>query len=123
MDSLSIGETLTYNGTLTGATSTCDALGALGETWHAFDLTEDANVTGSHCGTDPVFGNAFIVVDTDCPCSGAFVFATSFDQTTCADGNWAIHYDGLPAGDYWSPIIYDPDNGNDGPYVWNISAE
>ncbi|MCH7700217.1 MAG: hypothetical protein IID37_00900 [Planctomycetes bacterium] len=123
VDSLSIGQTLTYNGTLTDATATCAALGSLGETWHAFDLTETATVTGSHCGTDPVFGNAFIVLDPECPCSGAFVFASSFDQFTCDDGNWAIHYAGLPAGDYWSPVILDPGFGNDGPYVWNISAK
>jgi len=122
VDTLNIGDTLTYNGDLTGATSTCAALGTLGETWHAFDLTADADVTGDHCGTDPVFGNAFIVLDQSCPCSGAFIFATSFDQTTCADGNWAIHYNGLPAGVYYSPVILDPVNGNDGPYVWNISA-
>ena len=123
VDTLNIGETLTYEADNTDATATCEALGALGDTWHAFDLTADADVTGAHCGTDPVFGNAFIVIDPECPYSGAFIFATSFDQFTCADGNWAIHYDCLPAGDYWSPVMYDPGFGNEGKYVWNISAD
>ena len=123
VDTLSPGETLTYEADNTGATATCDALGAEGDTWHAFDLTEAADVSTSKCGTSPVWGNAFIVIDTDCPCSGAFIFADAFDQTTCADGNWTVHYNSLPAGDYWAPEIHDPSTGNnDGKYIFNITA-
>lgn len=122
VDTLNIGETLSYEADNTGATLTCGALGALGETWHAFDLTADADVTTDKCGTEPVWGNAFIVLDPECPCSGVFVFATAFDQVTCADGNWAVHYDCLPAGDYWAPEILDPPFGNEGKYLFNISA-
>ncbi|MCH7701501.1 MAG: hypothetical protein IID37_07415 [Planctomycetes bacterium] len=122
VDTLNPGDTLSYTGDLTGATLTCAALGALGETWHAFDLTATEDVTTDHCGTVPVFGNAFIVIEPQCPCSGAFIFADNFDQNTCADGNWSIHYLGVPAGDYWTPVILDPAFGNDGPYSWNISA-
>jgi len=123
VDLLVAGPGLSYVGDLTGATATCAALGAQGETWHAFSSTSTHNITTSHCGTSPVFGNAFIVIEPDCPCSGAFIFADTFDQTTCADGNWALHYVGVPAGDYWTPVILDPANGNDGPYIWNIQID
>ena len=82
----------------------------------------DADVSTDKCGTVPAWGNAFIVVDPECPCSGVFVFATDFDQVTCADGNWTVNYAGLPAGDYWAPEILDPAFGNEGEYLFNISA-
>ncbi|MCH7721045.1 MAG: hypothetical protein IH988_08665 [Planctomycetes bacterium] len=120
VDSLSIGETNSYDGDNTDATLTC-AAGGFEETWHAMDLTESADVTTSLCGTEPPFGTAYIVIDPSCPCSGAFVFATSFDQTTCTDGNWAIHYDALPAGQYYTPVL--KDGTRTGKYMWNISAQ
>ena len=77
-------------------------------------------MTASLCGTSPAFGNAYIVIDPECPCSGAFVFATSFDNTSCGDGNWSMFYNGLPAGEYWTPVL--KDGTSTGPYTWNISA-
>jgi len=79
-------------------------------------------VTTDKCGTEPVWGNAFIVIDTACPCSGVFIFATDFNQVDCADGNWSVNYDALPAGDYWAPEILDPASGNEGKYNFNITA-
>ncbi|MCH7720220.1 MAG: hypothetical protein IH988_04420 [Planctomycetes bacterium] len=120
IDTLNIDETLSYDGDNTDATSTCAALGYDGETWHAFDLTETADVTTSLCGTDPVFGNAFIVLEPTCPCSGAFIFADSFEQTTCTDTNYAMHYGNLPAGVYYAPVL--KDFSATGLYTWNIGA-
>ncbi|MCH7703414.1 MAG: hypothetical protein IID37_17195, partial [Planctomycetes bacterium] len=119
VDTLNIGETLSYNGDNTEATMTC-AAGGLPETWHAFSLVETATVTTSLCGTDPPFGNAYIVIDPECPCSGAFEFAVSFNNTACGDGNWSMYYDAFPAGDYWTPVI--KDDTSTGKYTWNINA-
>ncbi|MCH7701439.1 MAG: hypothetical protein IID37_07100 [Planctomycetes bacterium] len=121
VDNLSIGECLVYNGDNTGATMTC-AAGGFPEVWHAFNLLDDgATVNMGYCGTSPPFGNAYIVIDPECPCSGTFVFATSFDNVTCDDGNWTMHYDALPAGDYWTPILQDATST--GPYTWTICAD
>ncbi|MCH7701865.1 MAG: hypothetical protein IID37_09260, partial [Planctomycetes bacterium] len=109
---------LTYKGDNTYATMTCVALG-FEETWHAVDLDSDFGMTTSLCGTYPPFGNAFIVIDQSCPCSGNFIFANLFDQTTCDDGNWAMHYDSLPSGVYFTPVL--KDDTSTGPYTWNIS--
>ena len=119
VDILVYGGKFIYTGDNTYATMTC-APGGFQETWHAFDLIEIADVTTSLCGTDPPFGNAYMVIDPECPCSGAFVFATKFDQTTCTDGNWTMHYNALPAGDYWTPVL--KDDTSTGPYTWNITA-
>lgn len=74
----------------------------------------------SLCGTDPPFGNAYIVLDQSCPCSGDFVFFDNADQATCGDGNWTIIYPTLPAGIYYSPVL--AEEGSIGAYTWNITA-
>ena len=120
VDTLNVGETLSYDGVNTDATSTCGAIG-WPETWHAFELTETADVTTSLCGTDPPFGDASIILDQSCPCSALFIWVNGgFDQTACGARNWTMYYNSLPAGVYYSPVQMS--TASTGEYTWNISA-
>jgi len=114
---LNLGDSLVYNLNNEGATMQC-AAGGFNETWTAIQTSETVNLTVSLCGTSPAFGNAYIVIDDSCPCDGTFIFFTSFINE--CDGNWVVHYDGLPAGTYWIPTLEEP--GSSGDYTLTISA-
>ena len=84
----------------TGATEDCPALsgGVYGEVWYKFTTYEWAKpLTITYCGTVPAFYNAYIVMDTSCPCSGDFIYASSWENTSCGDGNWGYYWYGLKA--------------------------
>ncbi len=98
----------------TGATMEC-AAGGYREVWYTFTTTSTCNLSIAYCGTSPAFGNAYIVLDTSCPCSGAWTFASTWENTSCGDGNWTIYWNNLPAGTYWAPILTDV--GSEGPYT------
>lgn len=126
---LAVGSFVNFVGDNTGATMTGDyesgsqlEAAGLPSVWHAFTTTECANVTVSYCGTTPSFDNVWIVLTTDCPASDAFVVADAYDTTTCADGNFTVHFTGLPAGTYYLPVLTDEANGVAGPYTINVFA-
>jgi hypothetical protein len=71
------------------------------------------------CGTQPPFGNAYIVIDDACPCDGSFIYANTWNNTSC-DGNWRIFYNSLPAGTYYVPVLSGV--GNEAPYTLNVTG-
>jgi hypothetical protein len=118
---LAIGGSVTFTGDNTGATDTPpDTLG-IPQVWETFTTTECANLQLSYCGTTPAFGNAFLALFVDCPFSN-FVGASSFNQTTCPDGNVTILYEGVPAGQYYYAVMADDANNAVGPYTITVSA-
>ncbi|HNK42513.1 MAG TPA: hypothetical protein PL002_15100, partial [Flavobacteriales bacterium] len=125
-ENLNIGGSVNFTGSTAGATDVGDYEagsqldGEAPSVWHAFTISDCADVTVSYCGTDPVFGNAWIVLATSCPAS-ALVFNNNFDQTTCSDGNLTIRYLGLAAGTYYMPVMLDTAVAN-GPYTISVSA-
>ena len=119
---LAIGGSVTFTGDNTGATDSqgADSLG-IAQVWETFTISDCANLQLSYCGTNPAFGNAFLALFIDCPFSD-FVASTSFDQTTCSDGNVTIFYEGVPAGQYYYAVMNDPDNAAVGAYSITVSA-
>ena len=93
----------------TGASEDCAALsgGYYNEAWYKFTTYEMLNVVVKYCGTSPAFCNAYIVMDTTCPCSGAWIFASSWENSSCGDGNWTLNWANLPAGTYYWPLLGD----------------
>lgn len=114
------GSPLTFTGNNSGATSDCSLLGDP-EVWHAFTTTECMNVTVNYCGTTPSFGNIYVALAQGCPC-GSYVLYSSYDWTTCGDGNITIRYDYLPAGTWYLPVLDDPANSASGPYTIHVSG-
>ena len=119
---LAIGGSVTFTGDNTGATDSqgADSLG-IAQVWESFTISDCANLQLSYCGTNPAFGNAFLALFIDCPFSD-FVASSSFDQTTCSDGNVTIFYEGVPAGQYYYAVMNDPDNAAVGAYSITVSA-
>ncbi len=119
---LAIGGSVTFTGDNTGATDSpgADSLG-IAQVWETFTTTDCANLTLTYCGTNPAFGNAFLALFIDCPFS-SFVSSSSFDQTTCADGNVTIFYNNVQAGQYYYAVMNDPANGAVGAYSITVSA-
>lgn len=119
---LAIGGSVTFTGDNTGATDSqgADTLG-IAQVWETFTTTECANLELTYCGTEPAFGNAFLSLFIDCPFTD-FIPSTSFDLTTCEDGNVTIFYTAVPAGQYYYAVMNDPDNSAVGPYTITVSA-
>lgn len=124
-EALNVGTPLVFTGTTLGATVTNDyAAGSLLDgqgpsVFHAFTLSECAAVTINYCGTDPAFGNAWIVIGTECPVN-ELIFNTSWNTTECPDGNITIYYDSLSAGTYYMPVLQDA--SANGPYTITLNA-
>ena len=116
---LAIGSSVTFTGNNTGATDNA-GLGAAA-VWEEFTTTSCGNITVSYCGTTPAFGNAFIRLYIGCPIT-SYIQYTSFDVTTCTDGNVTINFDGVPAGQYYYGVMNDPANNSVGPYHITVSA-
>ncbi len=95
-------------GTTCGATA--DGCNYTMETvWHAVTLSGSCNnLTIDWCGTASGIqsNNTWIIINPSCPqaCFGD-IFSSGYDNTTCGDGNWTIHYNFLPAGTYWIPVL------------------
>ncbi len=125
---LSAGSTITFTGNSTGATVTGDyaagtALDGSGPSvWHGFSTSTCVDLVVSYCGIAPTWNNAWVVLATSCPADDNLIFNTSFNTTDCPDGNITIYYTGLPAGDYYFPVLNDPLNGADGPYSIDLTA-
>jgi len=114
------GTPVTVYGDNTGCTVDCSALGGGPEVWYVVTTYETMNLSVAYCGTSPAFGNAYIVFDTVCPCSGTWVFASEWNQTDCGDGNWTLIWNGLPAGTYYWPVL--TESGSSGPFTVTFDA-
>jgi hypothetical protein len=114
---LAIDGSVTFTGDNTGALDT-EGLG-FDNVWHAFTITECANVVLDYCGTTPAFENASLSLFIGCP-NTSFVGTNSFDLETCTDGNVTIFFPGLAAGTYYYAVLTEP--GAQGPYTINVAA-
>ena len=116
---LAVGHSVTFTGNNTGATDNA-GLG-MSQVWETFTTTACSNLAISYCGTNPAFGNAFLAMFIGCPFTD-YISATSYDQTTCPDGNVTLFYEGVPAGQYYYAVMNDPANGAVGPYTLTVAA-
>jgi hypothetical protein len=118
---LALGTPLVFTGNNAGATNDCSIFAPDAEVWHAFTTTECMTVTVDYCGTSPVFGNIYIALVNGCPC-GSYILASSYNFTTCPDGNGTMIYKNLPAGTYYIPVLNDPAYDANGPYTINVNG-
>ena len=125
-EALNVGTPLVFTGDNTNATIDNDyAPGSLLDgsgtpsVFHAFTLTECCSLQISYCGTTPTFGNAWIVIGTECPVN-ELIFNTSFNTSDCPDGNVTVYYDSLAAGTYYMPVLQDA--SATGPYTVTLTA-
>ena len=115
---LAIGSSVTFTGDNTNAT---DGGFVIAQVWETFTTTECSNLTLDYCGTTPAFGNANIALFQGCPYT-SYIQTNDYDQTTCADGNFTLRFESLPAGSYYYPVIRDPEGNAVGPYTITVSA-
>jgi hypothetical protein len=108
-----------FTGNNIGATDT-EGLG-MPNVWHAFTITECADLVIDYCGTAPAFGNGFTALYMGCP-NVSDITANSFDDTTCPDGNFSLFYNSVPAGTYYYAVMLDAANGAAGDYTINVTA-
>ena len=103
----------------TGSCSTPN-LGTYKDVWVAFTVPcGGMNVTIDFCGSTPVHNNAYINISPDCSFT-TFTGATTWDFTSCVDGNIRLYWNNVPAGTYYYPILIDPTWETN--YVLNISG-
>ncbi len=106
----------TVTGTTDGATSNdCATFPGYPLVWEAFTTTEAMDITIDMCGSGSQYGLMYFYLTTDCACT-AIIPNNGYNWTTCADLNPTWVFYNVPAGTYYVPIIYDPANGNQGPY-------
>ncbi|MCH7702010.1 MAG: hypothetical protein IID37_10000 [Planctomycetes bacterium] len=115
------GDSSSFDGNTTCATNDCTALAPTADQWYEVTTTATGTFTVALCGTPSVFGNAFIVLDQSCPCSGVFTNATDFNQTDCADGNWTLIWSALPADTYFYPVL--SELGSEGDFTVTFSLD
>ncbi|MBK9175215.1 MAG: hypothetical protein IPM46_02525 [Flavobacteriales bacterium] len=125
---LALGSSLQFSGDNTGATISGDfapgsTLGSLNIpcTWHAFTVTDCANITISYCGTAPAFTEFWNVLATTCPANNVYLFTSQYNYTACGDGNPTMYFQNAPAATYYFPVWYE-DPGAVGPYTITVSA-
>jgi hypothetical protein len=102
-----------------GATNDCSLTG-WPEVWYTFTIAEPCDLIVAECGSQFASPNSTIWIMTGCPCAG-YIPATTYENTSCGDGNWTIYYYGLPAGTYYYPIY--SGEGSTGPYTVNFTCE
>ena len=124
---LALGGSVTFTGDNSTATSNNDFVpgspfDGAPVMWHSFTTTECTDVSVSYCGLTPAWGNVFGILATDCP-ADSLVFFTTYDDTTCGDGNFTYYFDELAAGTYNLPVVLDPLNNSVGPYSILVSAD
>ncbi len=114
---LTVGSSLTFNADNQCATTDC-SLVDWATTWHAFTISECADVVIDFCGTTPS-RDVGLVLTQQCTCS-SLIYASNYDAVTCPDGNYTIYFNDLPAGTYYYPVLSDfPDVG---PYTLHVTA-
>ncbi len=91
----------------TGSCSTPN-LGTYKDVWVAFTVPcGGMNIAIDFCGSTPVHNNAYLNIFSDCTL-GTFTGATTWDFTSCPDGNIKLYWNNVPAGTYYYPILIDP---------------
>lgn len=123
---LAVGDTLVLTGDNSNATPTGDFVqtspfAGAPVVWHQISLPTCADVTVRYCGLNPTWTNAFGFMATGCP-ADSLVFFSTFDTTSCGDGNLTYYFDELAAGDYYVPVVLDPGNNAVGPYAIELTA-
>ena len=126
-ESLAIGDTLVFTGDNSNATPTGDFVqtspfAGAPVVWHQFTLSTCADLTVLYCGLNPAWTNAFGFLATSCP-ADSLVFFSTFDTSSCGDGNLTYSFDELAAGSYYLPVVLDPGNNAVGPYSISVIAE
>jgi len=115
---VALGSSVTFNGDNTGATDT-EGIG-YNSAWEAFTINACADVKLDFCGTTPNIQDFWLLLYTSCP-AGAGIFPSSYDTTTCADGNFTLCFPDLAPGTYFYGLA--ATNNNTGPYTMTVSAE
>jgi hypothetical protein len=118
---LTPGTPLIFNGNTAGASLDCGMDSFYPEVWEAFTIDVCMDVVIDYCGTDPVFGNVYGIINTGCPCE-TYLYTSSMNATECVDGNWTLHFISLQPGTYYVPILSDFEHGFYGPYTMNING-
>jgi hypothetical protein len=125
---LALGASVEFTGDSEGATLPGDAVEGsliaqvgLPNVWHAFTLSECADLTIAYCGTYPVFSNVWNLLATSCP-ADELVFSVSNNTEDCPDGNRTAYYTAVEAGTYYLPVLVDPFSNSEGPYTVTVSA-
>jgi hypothetical protein len=114
------GTPLVFTGTTVGASDDCPLNGGYPEVWQAITTDVCMDLTIDYCGTTPVFGNVFGIINSGCPCDG-IIYSSAMSQD-CPDGNWSLHFTALSPGTYYIPILSDEQHGFFGPYTMNVSG-
>lgn len=120
------GATLTFSGDNTNATDVGDWLtgspfaGAF-VVWHAFSTTTCTNVRMSYCGMQPTWNGTFGFLTTTCP-GGLATWPSAFNNTFCADGNATYGFIDLPPGNYYVPVLLEPNANSVGAYTIQLLA-
>jgi hypothetical protein len=117
------GTPLTFNGDNTNALAIgdCASFSSYPNVWEGFTTTECLDITVDYCGTTPAWGDIWLGLAIDCPCTGTIAYA-SFENTTCPDGNYTVLFRHVPAGTYYYPVMVDPAYGSVGPYTLNVNG-
>ncbi len=116
---LAIGSTVTFTGDNTGALDN-DSL-TDPAVWEMFTTTACANLALTYCGTTPPFGNGYTSLFVGCPHTSN-IFASSYNDTSCVDGNFTLFFSEVPAGTYYYAVMQDAANNAIGPYTISVSA-
>lgn len=112
------GSPLVFNGDNSGSTVDCYLLG-LRECWEAFYTEDCLNIRVEYCGTNPPFGNIYIVLVTGCPCYN-YIYYSSYGF--CNDGNYYVEFSEVAPGTYYYPVLLDPAYGAQGPYTITVTG-
>jgi len=122
-EDLFAGTPLIFSGNNVDATQQCPSpLGSFPEVWHGINTYECMDISISYCGTDPVFNDVYIILNTGCPCDSR-IRADYWTPEECEDWNYTVHFYNVPAGTYYIPILSAEENGAWGPYTITVSGE
>ena len=115
---VALGSSVTFNGDNTGATDS-EGIG-YNSAWEAFTINSCADMKLDFCGTTPNIQDFWLLLYTSCP-AGTGIFPSSYDTTTCDDGNFTLCFPDLAPGTYYYGLA--ATNNNTGPYTMTVSAE
>lgn len=127
---LSLGGALLFTNDNTGATIDDDFLPGsnvadnwgVASVWHAFTISENADVTVDFCGTGFQQPGAFAeYLFLGRPDRGNAREAATLFPSPCGDGNYAMTFTDLSAGTYFLPVGFIPKIA-EGTYSITISA-
>jgi hypothetical protein len=101
--------------------------------WISFQTTQCLDLVLDYCGTTPAFQNSYRILMPGCCDRGQAVYGVFSADTTregaCClndppgyNGNTAIHFDTLPAGTWYYPVLTDAGNHASGIYNITVSG-